>query len=304
MKYQGKTNCFLVVLILCLLALSCNKEEDISKPREDTIFYLPLIVHVLHNGEPIGKGSNLSNTRINHQITLLNNDFRRKIGTRGYNEHPDGGDSKIEFVLAKKDPNGKAIDGINRINMTLMEVEPIGYNQNHYAQYAYWNSNEYINVWLTPLPTELDCVVLGISSGPDTDLPGTEFLSIPKEGDAEGILINTVHFGESDLNCHANLGRTLTHEMGHYLGLLHTWGNGVCETNDFCEDTPAENSAVFGRNSFLGCDGEEIMISNYMNFSDDAVMNIFTNDQIKRMHYVLNNHEGRHALLSRSVIGE
>ncbi|WP_350286778.1 M43 family zinc metalloprotease [uncultured Croceitalea sp.] len=292
----------LCTAFLCIIPLACSTAYSSDSVIEDDIFYLPVIVHVLHKGESIGEGSNLSRNRIDHQIVLLNNDFRRKAGTRGFNEYPNGGDSKIEFVLARKDPNGNAIHGINRINVDSVEIEPRGYNQNHYAQYAYWNPNQYINIWLTPLPTELNCLVLGLSSGPDTDLPGTEFLSIPKAGDAEGILINTVHFGESDLECHANLGRTLTHEMGHYLGLLHTWGNGICGTNDYCNDTPAVDSAVFGHNPILGCDGEMVMISNYMNFSDDTIMNAFTNDQIERMHYVLNNHEGRHALWSSSDI--
>ncbi|MEM7485824.1 MAG: M43 family zinc metalloprotease [Bacteroidota bacterium] len=297
-----KIKCILSIGILNMVLFACTKDDSTTKLYEDDIFYLPVIVHVLHNGESIGEGGNLSSERIIHQITLLNNDYRRKIGTRGYNEHPNGGDSKIEFVLAQKDPDGNSIDGINRINLNSMKVEQMGYNQNHYAQYAYWNPNRYINIWLTPLPLEANCLVLGLSSGPKTDLPGTDLLAIPEEGDAEGILINTVHFGESDMECHANLGRTLTHELGHYLGLLHTWGNGVCSTNDYCLDTPAVDTPVFGRNSFLGCEEKMVMISNYMNFSDDEIMNVFTNDQIRRMHYVLKNHKGRHALLSSKVI--
>ncbi|MEQ6118748.1 M43 family zinc metalloprotease [Reichenbachiella sp. MALMAid0571] len=141
-----------------------------------------------------------------------------------------------------------------------------------------------------------------MASGPETDLPGTHLLSLPGEDDAEGILINWIHFGESDIECQARYGRTLTHKMGHYLSLLHTWGSGNCELNDYCNDTPAVDVTVFGRNSFEGCSGEFVMISNYMNYSDDEIMNIFTNNQVDRMHYVLNNHMGRNSLMSSPAL--
>lgn len=293
----------IVTLLMAVLINSCSNPDNevIDVPKEE-VFYLPVVVHVVHKGEPIGKGTNLSVERIKRQIEILNEDFRRKEGTRGYNNHPDGGDSKIEFVLAKQDPNGKPINGINRIDESQKAVTDLGYNQNHYAQYDYWNPNDYINIWTTPLPESTACLVLGMASGPETDLPGTQFLSLPQQGDAEGILINWMHFGESNINCHARLGRTLTHEMGHYLGLLHTWRVGDCESNDYCDDTPAVDKPVFGNVAFKGCKDETIMIGNYMNWSDDSVMSIFTNDQIYRMHYVLNHHEGRNALLESHAL--
>ncbi|MEO1033413.1 MAG: M43 family zinc metalloprotease [Bacteroidota bacterium] len=292
-------------VFICVLCLSCSTNEEIvfNDPElPENIYRLAVVVHVIHNGQLIGEDQNLSAERIQRQIEILNEDFRRKEGTRGFNTDPNSADSKIEFVLAKRDPNGQIINGINRVDASIIEVDNLGYNQNHYAQYAYWDSEKYINIWLTPLPSQLDCLVLGLSSGPSTDLPGTEYLSIPQEGDAEGILINTSHFGETNTDCHANLGRTLTHEMGHYLGLLHPWGNGDCNTNDYCSDTPAVDVPVFGSNQFIGCEQEVVMISNYMNFSDDEVMNVFTKNQIERMHYVLNNHNGRNALLTSEAL--
>lgn len=261
------------------------------------IVRLPVVVHVVHFGEEIGEGPNLSVARITRQIEILNEDFRRKEGTRGYNVHPDGVDTKIEFVLGKSNPTSTPIDGINRIDASKIEVENLGYNQNHYAQYAYWDPSKYINIWVTPLPAEAECLALGMATGPETDLPGTHILSLPQEGDSEGILINWIHFGEADIDCQAKYGRTLTHEMGHYFGLLHTWGERNCEFNDYCDDTPAVDIVVEGSNSFKGCKGEAIMIGNYMNYSDDDVMNIFTRDQADRMYYVLNNHEGRNSLM-------
>ena len=291
--------------MLSLVFVSCNGEDVITpvdpeprvpEPGVDVV-YLPVVVHIIHSGEEVGTGANLSVERITRQIEILNEDFRRKEGTRGYNNHPRGGDAKIEFVLAKQDPDGLPINGINRVDATKMPVPELGYNQNHFAQYAYWSPDEYINIWTTPLPESSECLALGVATGPQTDLPGTEYLLLPGPDDAEGILINWIHFGESDIACHAKFGRTLTHEIGHYLGLLHTWGGKDCEFNDYCDDTPAVDREVFGRQTFIGCEGDSAMIGNYMNYTEDDVMNIFTLDQIARMHYVLKNHSGRNALL-------
>lgn len=297
----------ILTLLTILLLISCSKSDDsispspIPEPGNDVV-YLPVVVHIIHNGEATGKGPNLSEQRVLRQIEILNEDYRRKLGTKGFNEHPDGGDAQIEFVLAKRTPSGEQTNGINRIDASKVNVPDLGYNLNHYAQYAYWNPDAYINIWTTPLPESSQCLALGSATGPETDLPGTEFLSIPGPDDADGIMINWMHFGESDIDCHARFGRTLTHEMGHFLGLLHTWGSGECEANDYCEDTPAVDEHVFRSVPFMGCDGEEVMIGNYMNYSHDAVMNIFTQDQIKRMHYVLKNHAGRNALLTSPAL--
>lgn len=295
---------FFIAILLFLLTVtySCHRGNGITDPEIPEpgieVVSLPVVVHVIHNGEAVGTGPNLSAERIKRQIEILNEDFRRKPGTRGYNDHPSGGDAQIEFVLAKQTPEGKPANGINRIDASSVDVSQLGYNPNHYAQYAYWNPGGYINIWTTPLSESMECLVLGVATGPDTDLPGNKYLLLPGPGDAEGILINWIHFGESDIECHARYGRTLTHEMGHYLGLLHPWGTRDCETNDYCADTPAVDREVFGRDAFTGCGGEPVMIGNYMNFSEDEVMNIFTKDQIVRMHYVLKNHAGRKALIS------
>lgn len=289
-------------LLLLTLLYSCTKEDspdplppEVPNP-EDQIYVLPVVVHVLHQGEEVGEGPNLAEERIRRQVEILNEDFRRKPGTRGFNDHPDGADARIEFVLAEYAPDGSPIKGINRVNISEMEVPSLGHNQNHYAQYAYWPTDQYINIWTTPLPESSTCLVLGSATGPDTDLPGSSSLMLPGPGDAEGILINWMHFGVSNIDCHARYGRTLTHEMGHYLGLLHPWSGNDCEHNDYCEDTPAVDRPVFGNTPFTGCAGEPVMIENFMNYSEDEVMRIFTKDQVYRMRYVLLQHPGRRAL--------
>ena len=301
-----------IVFVLLLAFASCNKDgivDEVDDPpipeAEDDVVYLPIVVHVVHLGSAIGEGANLSEERVIRQIEILNEDFRRKEGTRGYNNHPDSEDAKIEFVLAKQTPDGQPTNGINRIEITQETFADLGFDERAYGKLDYWDSNQYINVWTAPYPEGANCLLLGKATGPlGVDLPGSEHLGAPEPGDPEGIMINWVHFGASNIDCHARYGRTLTHEMGHYLGLLHPWGARDCEFNDYCEDTPAVDNFVYGREPYLGCKGETIMIENYMNWSHDEVMNIFTKDQIARMQYVLKNHPGRNALTkSRGLNG-
>ncbi len=259
------------------------------------IYRIPIVVHVLHLGEPEGEGSNLSKEQIEAQIRILNEDFRRKEGTPGFNTHPDGGDARIEFLLARTSPDGKATDGIVRIDMNQLEnPEKFPSSFNFYGQYSYWDPEQYLNVWTLPnWPAE---TLLGMATGPVTDLPGGDRFEVSDPVD--GILINAPYFGPSDIDSNYNRGRTLTHEIGHFLGLLHIWGATGCDKDDYCEDTPPQNKShsVCPATPPLACDGRPAMIENYMDYTPDRCMNIFTKDQISRMHTVLENSPRRKSL--------
>jgi len=97
------------------------------------------------------------------------------------------------------------------------------------------------------------------------------------------------------------MGRTTTHEVGHWLGLIHTWGDGNCSVDDFCDDTPAAAAPVFGCPVNIdGCE-ERNMVENYMQYTDDACMSIFTSCQKQRMLTVLSNSPRRASLLNSTV---
>jgi hypothetical protein len=295
------------------IALAGGCGEGITSEPEPglEVYRIPVVVHVVHNGEPVGEGYNLSDARIARQMEILNEDFRRREGTRGFNTHPDGGDARIEFVLAGVAPDGSPTNGINRVDVrTDTSKVPSSEAQqlslwDFYAYYRYWDPGSYLNVWTLPLPGDLVDVFLGEATGPETDLPGAELLLPGEPLQAEGILVNAAHFGETPGAALHNLGRTLTHEVGHYLGLLHTWGGGECATNDYCGDTPAVAAPVMACSdpAPLGCDGRPIMVENYMNYTSDACMSTFTNDQVERMRYVLENSPRRKSLLTSPGLG-
>ncbi|MEP0212883.1 MAG: M43 family zinc metalloprotease [Cellulophaga sp.] len=233
----------------------------------------------------------------------MNNDFRKKEGTSGYNTHPLGTDARIEFKLAEIDPDGNSTDGIIRVYANDIDFEENEENWlfDYLPHYGYWNIQEYINIWVFPFEPNL---LLGQSSVPKVDLPGLENSVITG---TTGIMITTPHFGTSDLVGGSNLGKTLTHEMGHFLGLEHLWGreeNADCMAfDDYCEDTPIVSRRTGGcSNAPTSCNGEIALTQNYMDYTDDACMNMFTKDQAERMRYVLEKSNTRKSLITSSSI--
>lgn len=261
-----------------------NKQDRLSKQRSSKhkVYRIPVVVHISHHNEPEGTGANLSTATIHQLIENLNNDFRRKKGTLGYNEHPAGVDTRIEFQLAQISPTGLSTSGINRIN----------YSEIDSTFTSYWNPKVYLNIWFDSYRT---LAFLGKAVFPETDLPGIP--SPTKDTVRDGVLINSKPF-QPGIKTPFNLGRTLTHEIGHWLGLRHIWGDGDCSKDDFCDDTPPMSHS---NNTCTGpiptaCDGQPAMIENYMDYSEDACMNIFTRDQMLRMHTVLENSPRRKEL--------
>jgi hypothetical protein len=269
-----------------------------------TTYKIPVVVHIIHTGEPVGEGYNYSMERIESQIRTLNEDFRRKERTPGFNSHPDGEDSRIEFVLAQIDPKGNSTDGIVRVDRNSIHP-PAGISDfiTLCSKYSYWNPEQYVNIWCMDVGHH--GIFTGKSSFPVSDLKG---LPIQDENvDADGTFINAINFGQGDTNTIPNLdmGRTLTHELGHFLGLLHTFGAaGNCGYSDYCDDTPPISSATYRCPSEkpTACDGSPAMIENYMDYSYDRCMNIFTKDQVARMRTVLENSPRRKSLLTSPVI--
>jgi len=295
----------LYLLSACAPADSLAGPPRDDAPAEPPLRQIPVVVHVLHAGEPEGDGTNLSGERIHAQIRILNEDFQRRPGTPGFNTDPTGGDARLEFRLAERAPDGTATSGVVRVDVTgRANPHPANDVFRYSAHYGYWPRNEYVNIWVIPLPDAATDVVLGFATGPQTDLPGADFLAPGEPTQPEGIVVNAAHFGPDPSVTHGQ-GRTLTHEMGHYLGLLHPWGGGDCAANDFVHDTPAVAASITSCVQRTGCSGEPTQPSNYMTFAPDACMNVFTRGQIARMHHVLDSSPGRSDLaISPGLIRE
>jgi hypothetical protein len=287
-------------------------QENSSMRAVSTI---PIIFHVIHDGEAVGFGDNISATYINAQITQLNNDFRKIAGTSGDNSNPVGADTEIEFCAATIDPSGNTLaePGINRINRSSKgwTAPPYGtctsgfnnsYIQNTIKPQSQWNPDDYLNIWVM----DINCGILGYAQFPSSSGLG----GLNTNGGAantDGVVVLTTSVGSTTTPNPAggsyNKGRTLTHEIGHFFGLRHIWGDGGCTVDDFCADTPTSDAANYGcPTGHVSCNSTD-MIENYMDYTDDTCMNIYTNDQKARMQTVLNNSPRRGSLANSGACG-
>lgn len=288
-----------VLMLFTVFLFSCSDgSNDTGEPiGYQTIYRIPVVVHVVHNGEPVGTGPNISSAQVRSQIEVLNEDFRKKAGTNGYNEHPKGADTFIEFYLATEGPNGETLEepGIDRVYGGRSEW-PKGYLRNPIETSlkpgTIWDPERYFNIWTVNFGGFVSRDLLGYAQFPDAS--GLFGLNVDNgPADTDGIVIGYKYFGSSEkgkfpvLVPPFDLGRTTTHEVGHWLGLRHIWGDGDCLYDDYCEDTPLSSEPSYGCPTVKITCMEEEMFENYMDYTDDACMNIFTQDQMERMYTVL-----------------
>ena len=283
---------------------STNSTEGLN---ETTIYTIPVVVHIIHRGEPVGFGTNITDEQVFAQIEALNLDFRHlnadSVNTPA-NFQPLMADTGFEFILAKSDPMGFKTTGITR---TAGNKEEWFFSDNtELKALSYWNSDDFLNIWVAPLGDYLGWAEFPTS----TIIPGVneEALNNPL---TDGVVVRTTTFGsetlypQGDYNSRFNQGRTLTHELGHFFGLRHIWGDEYgtagCNVDDFVEDTPKTFDSYFNcpttGTTEYSCNNEPSMFMNYMDYVDDECMNLFTPDQKDRMEIVLNNSPRRASLL-------
>lgn len=277
---------------------------------DETIYRIPIVVHVVHNtasGEIGGiTNGNISDEQIASQIQVLNEDYRRQPGTNGFNTNPVGADARIEFFLAARDPSGQPTTGITRHyypQKASFDIDKQGEDV-LLSQIAYWPSDRYLNIWVTKVEK-----YLGFTQFPtmaDT-LSGLVPVSVSNEF-TDGSIIDYRYFGRqigTVRNSTYCCGRTATHEIGHWLGLKHTWGDAFCG-NDYVADTPTaegSNQTVNCKELFSTCSGHRTrnMIENYMDYSPDLCMNVFTQGQVNRMRTVLRLSPRRFRLIQSAL---
>ena len=278
--------------------------KQLKQQRTGSATYeIPVVVHVIHNGEAIGTGTNISDNQILSQINVLNKDFKR-LNTDAGNTPGEflgaAGSLDIEFILAKQDPYGAPTTGIERVQGTK-SVWTINDNATFKAL-NYWPAEDYYNVWVINIPS-----YLGYAQFPVSNLPGLE--NSPDNRLTDGTIIHYKAFGSNfeglgtfNLLTDYNHGRTLTHETGHFLGLRHIWGDSNCGT-DYVTDTPTQQSQTLNcpTHPRPSCSSND-MFMNYMDYTDDACMNLFTNGQFARAIVVLDNSPRRFSL--RNSVGD
>jgi hypothetical protein len=227
---------------------------------------ITVVVHVIRN--TAGTLGNLTTARINSQIARLNSDYAGAAIAGAVN-------TRIKFKLATVDPAGLPTTGITYHNNDTW------YNDaGSYWTSIAWNPTKYLNIYTNTAAGNLGYVPALPSSG---TIVGTT---------ADRVVVYWEAFGDNPAFPPYQFGRSATHEVGHYLGLYHTFqggcGTASCyTTGDRICDTNNEQSAHFGCAAQATCTDGADPIDNFMDYSDDPCMLRFTAEQAKRMRCTL-----------------
>ncbi len=232
-------------------------------------FRIPVVVHVITRNNGTGF---ISDSMVQSQIDVLNEDFLALPGSLG----SPGTDSNIEFYLATVDPDGNSTNGITR------SASNSWYNdRGNYKNALSWDTNRYLNIYTNTAGGYLGYAYIPNSS----NVVGTS---------TDGVVINWQAFGRNSPYAPYDLGRTTTHEVGHYLGLYHTFQGGCASTSgcysngDLICDTNPESGPNYSGCSNSSC-GSSDPVKNYMDYSEDLCMDNFSPDQANRMRCTIEN---------------
>jgi len=250
----------------------------------DGIITIPTVVHVIYSNS----NENISDAQIQSQIDVLNLDFRL-LNLDADNTWPQNADSEIEFCLASVDPNGNSTSGITRKSSSTTS-----WGTNDAMKFASsggvnaWPTGDYLNIWVC----NIGGGILGYAQ-----FPGGA-------ASTDGVVVGPNYFGTTGfLSSPFDGGRTTTHEIGHWLNLRHIWGDGGCNVDDFVSDTPTSDASNGGcAVGHVSC-GTTDMVQNYMDYSDDACMNLFTEGQKTRMRALFDTGGFRASILNSGGCG-
>lgn len=248
--------------------------QNHANAKTSTIVTIPVVFHVVYRLA----SENIPDSRIMEQLDVLNKDFAKLNSDTNLVPavwKPLHVDTQIRFCLAQRDPSGNPTTGITRTSTTKTSFDIYADDVKFTATggKSAWNTSEYLNIWIC----RLSGGILGYAQ-----LPGGPVAT-------DGVVIDYRYTGITGALSPYNKGRTGTHEVGHYFNLRHIWGDySGCSPDDLVSDTPLQDVSSSGCPTFPKTDACQpsspgVMFMNYMDYSNDACMYMFTAGQRTRM---------------------
>lgn len=269
----------------------------------DTV-YVPVVFHIIHNGDAVGVGENITDAQILSQIDAINEDFALQ-NSNAANIPAEfkalAGSTKIKFCMAIFDPQGNVTTGIVRHNMGQVDWDQTPIEQ-QLKPSTIWDRNKYLNIW---------SVRMGGTLASNGVLAYSQFPSAwGGSANTDGIVARFNTIGRTgSLLAGYDKGRTLGHEVGHWFGLYHIWGDdqGKCAGqsgagSDNISDTPDQGDQYFGCPAYpqMSCSTSN-MFMNYMDYTNDDCRNMFTLEQCTKMQNIIKTQNSRKGLLTAST---
>lgn len=276
----------LISVFTCTCLNGLFSQMSLAVPDASQPVIIPVVVHVIYSSNE----QNISNEQVKSQISALNRDYRKKNEDARYIPSAFksfAADTRIEFRLATTDPSGLPTNGIVRKSTASRSFTTDDKVKSSLAGGDDpWDRNQYLNIWV--------CNLTGAAMG---------YASTPScAPEKDGVVIRYTVFGTTpNVQSPFNMGRTTVHEVGHWLGLRHIWGDSPCG-DDNIADTPPQQGPTRGCPSGVvatctsGAAGN--MYMNYMDFTNDACTNMFTLGQAAKMQELFRKGGAREALLS------
>ncbi len=290
-------------------------QSNYSQEKNNSLYTIPVVFHVVYNTA----AQNIPDSVLIDQIRVLNDDYNR-LNADTINMRSDfddvAGSPRIEFRLAQIDEFGNPTSGITRTNTATASFGSVAAITGSFADLEKvkstadggidpWDQTKYLNIWVCNMSINFlgqeITALLGYATPPD-GLP--HWPAGATSGMSDGVVLQYQTVGANNPNqidmgngLQNTLGRTASHEVGHYLGLRHIWGDGDCAAEDGIDDTPnadaesnfdcddTKNTCV---DNILGVDLPD-MIENFMDYSADDCQNSFTQGQGDLMIGVLEN---------------
>lgn len=277
--------------------------HNAGSANRGTVYRIPVVFHVIHKGEAVGSGTNVSDAQLMSAIDALNRDYRRTSADGGIAQGA-GPDTEIEFCLASKDPAGNPHSGINRVDGTTVTDYAsqgiISSNEVAVKALSKWDNRYYLNVWVV---TEIndnhaDTANLNNFTGGTIGYAYYPVSPVTANASRDGIVILNCSVGNDPTNTlgyrlwfATRTNRAFTHEVGHFLDLIHTFENTAsCSSETNCNtqgdelcDTPP---TILGNTcSTPACTGA--IVENYMDYTSETCQDMFTANQTTRMRAAL-----------------